>query len=169
MKNMALLGNNTLPKVNIFSFLIKSRHGKFLHPNYVTILLSDLFGIQTRSGCSCAALFGQKLLGIDLPLGLRYKEAMELGNGLMKVGYVRFNASYFFNVDDINYLLNALEFVSTYGWMFVPAYSFDKKTAICHHVNAKLDEQIVNEWLEHMGPEPKRELNEGESEEVKTS
>lgn len=66
IKNLVLLGNNNLPKVNIFSFLIRSRYGKLLHPNFVTSLLNDLFGIQTRAGCSCASMFGQKLLGIEL-------------------------------------------------------------------------------------------------------
>ncbi len=45
MENLVLLGNNLLPKVNIFSFLIRSRFGKILHPNFVTSLLNDLFGI----------------------------------------------------------------------------------------------------------------------------
>ena len=58
MKKLILLGNNNLPKVNIFSFLIRSRFGKLLHPNFVTSLLNDLFGIQTRAGCSCASMFG---------------------------------------------------------------------------------------------------------------
>jgi len=58
MENLVLLGNNLLPKVGIFSFIVKSRFGKILHPNYITSLLNDLFGIQTRAGCACAAMYG---------------------------------------------------------------------------------------------------------------
>jgi hypothetical protein len=29
-------------------------------------LLNDLFGIQSRGGCSCAGPYGHRLLGIDL-------------------------------------------------------------------------------------------------------
>lgn len=43
--NLFLLGNNKLAKVPIYSFIIKSRFGKILHPNFVTSLLNDLFGI----------------------------------------------------------------------------------------------------------------------------
>ena len=43
----------------------------------------------------------------------------------MRVGYVRFNIPYFFNDDEINYVLDALEFVAKFGWMFLPAYKFD--------------------------------------------
>jgi selenocysteine lyase/cysteine desulfurase len=45
IKNLFLLGNNNLHKVNIFSFIIRSRFGKVLHPHFVTSLLNDLFGI----------------------------------------------------------------------------------------------------------------------------
>lgn len=34
--NLFLLGNNSLPKVSIWSFVIKSKFGKILHPNFVT-------------------------------------------------------------------------------------------------------------------------------------
>jgi len=51
MKNIVLLGNNELEKVPIYSFLIRCK-GKFLHFHFVGKLLNDLFGIQTRTGCS---------------------------------------------------------------------------------------------------------------------
>lgn len=66
IENLILLGNNDLPKVSIYSFLIKSKTGKILHPNFVVCLLNDLFGIQTRAGCLCSSIFGQEILGIDL-------------------------------------------------------------------------------------------------------
>jgi hypothetical protein len=43
--NLVLLGNNNLPKVSIYTFIIKSRFGKLLHFNFITSLLNDLFGI----------------------------------------------------------------------------------------------------------------------------
>lgn len=43
--NLYLLGNNNLPKVPIFTFIIKTRYGKILHPFFVTSLLNDLFGV----------------------------------------------------------------------------------------------------------------------------
>jgi hypothetical protein len=45
MKNVHLNGNNNKPKTCIYSFLIKTKNGKYLHPSFVTILLNDLFGI----------------------------------------------------------------------------------------------------------------------------
>lgn len=58
MENLVLLGNKDLSKLPIYVFMIKCR-GKYLHYNFVSMLLNDLFGIQTRAGCACAAMFGQ--------------------------------------------------------------------------------------------------------------
>ena len=43
--NLILMGNNNLPKVPIFAFVVRTIQGKILHPNFVTQLLGDLFGI----------------------------------------------------------------------------------------------------------------------------
>jgi selenocysteine lyase/cysteine desulfurase len=45
ISNLFLLGNNSLSKVPIYSFIIKSKKGKILHFSFVTSLLNDLFGI----------------------------------------------------------------------------------------------------------------------------
>jgi len=47
----------------IFSLLLRHRD-RFLHFQFVTALLNDLFGVQSRGGCVCAGPFAQLLLGI---------------------------------------------------------------------------------------------------------
>lgn len=66
-----ILGNDaSAEKEAVFSFMIKF-HGlvfiskriiyrRFLHWNFVSMLLSDLFGIQTRSGCMCAGPYSMR-------------------------------------------------------------------------------------------------------------
>lgn len=62
--NLRLLGNVNNEKVSIFSFLVQHEEsGLFLHSNFVSSLLNDLFGIQSRSGCMCAGPYAQYLLG----------------------------------------------------------------------------------------------------------
>jgi len=123
--NLFLLGNNRLAKIPIYSFLIKSTFGKFLHPYYVAALLNDLFGIQSRAGCACAATYTWKLLGIDLVLSRRYREAFFDGQEVLKLGFTRVNFAYFLTDEDIDYVLDAIEFVCEFGWMFLPNYNFD--------------------------------------------
>ena len=58
--NLVLLGSTTVPRLPIFSFLIRNPiAGVFLHHNYVCALLNDLFGIQARGGCACAGPYAQ--------------------------------------------------------------------------------------------------------------
>ncbi|CAF4600179.1 unnamed protein product, partial [Rotaria socialis] len=50
-----VLGPSTVARLGIFSFLIYVPSiQKYLHHNFICVLLNDLFGIQVRSGCSCA-------------------------------------------------------------------------------------------------------------------
>jgi selenocysteine lyase/cysteine desulfurase len=54
-KTLFILGSTTVPRLAIFSFLIYVESvDKYLHHNFICVLLNDLFGIQVRSGCSCA-------------------------------------------------------------------------------------------------------------------
>ena len=128
--NLILMGNNSLPKVPIFAFVIRTFNGKILHPNFVTQLLGDLFGIQTRSGCSCAGMYGLKLLGVDDELADIYLGAIYKGLEIVKMGYSRLNFSYFFNDEDVDYICHALEFVSKFGWMFLANYDFEMKRGL---------------------------------------
>ena len=51
---------SSVPRLPIFSLVfVHSLTGKFLHHNFVCSLLSDLFGIQARGGCSCAGPYAQ--------------------------------------------------------------------------------------------------------------
>jgi selenocysteine lyase/cysteine desulfurase len=50
-----ILGNqDPTRRVAIISFNVKDPWGQYLHPKLITVLLNDLFGIQSRAGCSCA-------------------------------------------------------------------------------------------------------------------
>jgi hypothetical protein len=38
----------------------------------------------------------------------------------MKPGFTRFNLSYFASNEEVDYILNALEFIANDGWKFLP-------------------------------------------------
>ena len=60
LDELVLLGSRSVQRLPIFSFLIKHLDsGLYLHHNFVSSLLSDLFGIQTRGGCACAGPYAQ--------------------------------------------------------------------------------------------------------------
>lgn len=58
--NIKILGNKEAHRLPIFSMLIRhDDSGKFLHHNFVSVLLNDLYGIQARGGCACAGPYAQ--------------------------------------------------------------------------------------------------------------
>ncbi|MGH8939611.1 MAG: aminotransferase class V-fold PLP-dependent enzyme, partial [Actinomycetes bacterium] len=61
-----ILGNLDAERLSLVSFVVRREGGQYLHHNFVVALLNDLFGIQSRGGCSCAGPYGHRLLGIDL-------------------------------------------------------------------------------------------------------
>ena len=58
--NIDVLGNHDARRLSIVSFTVRHRD-RFLHHNFVVALLNDVFGIQSRGGCSCAGPYGHRL------------------------------------------------------------------------------------------------------------
>lgn len=126
--------------VSIASFNIRHRD-RILHPKFVTRLLNDLFGIQSRAGCSCAGPYGHVLLGIDTPTSDKIRHCVLNGCEGLKPGWVRINLHYTFTRDDLDYLLRAIEYVAEFGHLFLKTYAFDLHTAEWKHLDFQ-DEDI---------------------------
>jgi len=112
----------------IFSFNIGHKN-RILHPKFATKLLNDLFGIQSRAGCSCAGPYGHVLLGIDENTSSQYRDSIVGGYNGIKPGWVRINIHYTFTREDIDFLLNAISFIAQKGHLFLQKYSFNIMTA----------------------------------------
>jgi hypothetical protein len=96
-----------------------------LHPKFVTTLLNDLFGIQSRAGCSCAGPYGHRLLGIDEKTSEEYRVCVTDGYSGVKPGWCRVSMHYVMDDLEVDFLLDAVEFVARYGGLFLPLYDFD--------------------------------------------
>ncbi len=84
-----VLGNVHSERLSILSFIVKRPNGKYLHHNFVVALLSDLFGIQSRGGCSCAGPYGHRLLGIDIERSHEFEHEITQGCEGIKPGWTR--------------------------------------------------------------------------------
>ena len=84
-----ILGNLDAERLSIVSFVVRAPSGRYLHHNYVVALFNDLFGIQSRGGCSCAGPYGHQLLGIDLDRSLEFEGEITRGCEGIKPGWVR--------------------------------------------------------------------------------
>ena len=60
IKNIHILGKSSAERLPIFSLVIEHPESKrFLHHNFVSSLLNDMFGIQARGGCACAGPYAE--------------------------------------------------------------------------------------------------------------
>jgi selenocysteine lyase/cysteine desulfurase len=128
-----ILGNPSLWRLSIVSFMV--RHGGgYLHHNFVVSLLNDLFGIQSRGGCSCAGPYGHRLLGIDLDRSKAFERAILEGCEGIKPGWVRVNFNYFLDELTFSFILQAVRFVAEHGWRFLTDYHFEPGTGQWRHL-----------------------------------
>ncbi|ULY68596.1 aminotransferase class V [Chlorella virus XW01] len=88
-KDLYVLNINTENKLPIISFNIKN-----IHYNFIVVLLNDLFGIQTRGGISCCGLLADHL-------EKKYKFR----------GWVRISFSWKMTIEEVDYILDAIEYV----------------------------------------------------------
>ncbi len=130
--NIRILGNQEAPRLSIVSFIVCHGEG-FLHHNFVVALLNDLFGIQTRGGCSCAGPYGHRLLGIDLTTSREFEREILRGSEGIKPGWVRVNFNYFISEKVFDFLLRAVHLVADEGWKLLPRYRFDPNSGEWRH------------------------------------
>eukprot|EP01062_Namystynia_karyoxenos_P065313 TRINITY_DN587_c1_g1_i1.p1 TRINITY_DN587_c1_g1~~TRINITY_DN587_c1_g1_i1.p1 ORF type:complete len:1318 (+),score=331.74 TRINITY_DN587_c1_g1_i1:78-4031(+) len=122
-----VLGPVDCPRVCIVSFLISTRTGKYLHHNFVVAVLNDVFGVQSRGGCSCAGPYGHRLLSVNMArTGRIHEEYKKYGEGI-KPGWPRINLNFFISAAERNYILSAVRLVALHGWKLLPAYNFNIK------------------------------------------
>lgn len=131
--NLTLLNptanNNRLP---IFIFTIDQ-----LHYNLIVVLLSDLFGVQTRGGISCCSLLAQQILKIDKNQERKICDQIINDRGVPdNYGWVRFTLHYSMPDCIVKYILKTIRFVAKYGILFKNLYQYYPKKnnwAYCPH------------------------------------
>jgi selenocysteine lyase/cysteine desulfurase len=129
---IGILGNPALPRLSIVSFTVR-HEGRYLHHNFVVAVLNDLFGIQSRGGCSCAGPYGHRLLGIDIETSHAFEREISRGCEGIKPGWVRVNFNYFIGASVFDYIVRAVAMVARDGWRLLPWYRFEPATGMWRH------------------------------------
>ena len=168
--NLIILGPTSgTPRLPIFSFLIVAPvavgHGLYLHYNFVTRLLNDIFGIQARGGCACAGPYAQDLLGMsnmDPTTQESYSDLFETcllnKNELLRPGFTRISFPWMLREDEVNYIVSALQSISNQGWKMLPHYKYDHSTGEWSH-KSRLNKFPNRIWISrafntHMNRKP---------------
>ncbi|MFV0307582.1 MAG: aminotransferase class V-fold PLP-dependent enzyme [Desertimonas sp.] len=134
---LELLGPTAGHRLPILSFRIRSPRGGHLHHNLVVAMLDDLFGIQSRGGCSCAGPYGHELLGIDRATSRALRQAVATGraDGL-KMGWTRVALSYLLSDAEADFVARAIGLIADDGWKLITDYRFDPATGCWTHRRA---------------------------------
>jgi len=130
--NIELLGNLEAERLSIVSFVVRDGP-RYLHHNFVVAVLNDLFGIQSRGGCSCAGPYGHRLLGIDIDRSHEFEREIARGCEGIKPGWVRVNFNYFISEAVFQYLLDAVQLVADQGRKLLGDYRFDPARGLWRH------------------------------------
>lgn len=105
------------PRLPILSFNVAG-----LHHDLASALLDQLFGVQNRAGCACAGPYGHRLLGVDAARSQAYRRAIAAGVLALKPGWVRLSLPWWATEEEVDFLLEAVEFLADHGDAFVPLY-----------------------------------------------
>jgi hypothetical protein len=127
------LGNHHAERLSILSFVVKRPGGRYLHHNFVVSVLNDLFGIQSRGGCSCAGPYGHRLLGIDIERSHQFADEIHHGCEGIKPGWTRISFNYFISETVFRYIVAAVDLVAEHGWKLLPEYRFDPANGLWRH------------------------------------
>ncbi len=130
--NIHVLGSHEADRLSIVSFVIR-HDDQYLHHNFVVALLNDVFGIQSRGGCSCAGPYGHRLLGIDLDRSHEFQREINRGCEGIKPGWVRVNFNYFIDEATFEYIVAAVNLIASEGVHLLPSYRFEPDTGLWHH------------------------------------
>jgi len=135
--SIEILGNpDPAQRVGIISFNIKNATGTYLHHKFVTALLNDLFGIQSRAGCSCAGPYGHRLLDIDHDTSERFRDVVQEGYCGMKPGWCRVGLHWVMDDAEADYVIDAVLFIASYGHLFLSVYDFDLCSGTWTHTHS---------------------------------
>lgn len=135
MENVHVLAENIKDRLSIFSFCIKNAHY-----NLIVKILDERYGIQVRGGCSCAGTYGHYLLGIDKETSRKIKNEIDLGDSTNRPGWVRLSIHPIMTDKEIDYMLDAIEEVSSNIDEFKKDYVYNCRTNEFTNINPNFKE-----------------------------
>jgi selenocysteine lyase/cysteine desulfurase len=127
-----ILGDVRPDRLAIVSFGLRHPRG-YLHANFVAAVLSDLFGIQARSGCFCAGPYLHRICTIDKAWSDRMAGEVARGMEGAKLAFTRVTFSYYMTGTTVQYILRAVHLLADHGWKLLPLYRFDPRSGLWRH------------------------------------
>ena len=138
-----ILANEHKDRLGVFSFYIEN-----LHFNVGVKLLNDLFGIQTRGGCSCAGTYGHFLLNVDREFSHSITCEISEGNNVKKPGWIRMSIHPTMTNEEVHFICDSILYLADNFQKYLSDYSIDlTKGKIKHKSNPHAIEDMVAGWF----------------------
>ncbi|MDT0684349.1 aminotransferase class V-fold PLP-dependent enzyme [Roseicyclus sp. F158] len=129
LPGLHLMGQEaSVPALPIFSFQIFDGEAQ-VHPQLVTRMLSDHFGVQARGGCACAGPYAHRLLRIDQAASEVLEGRLSRGEELAKPGWTRLSLHWAHREEEVDAILAAVRNVVLNARELAGGYSADPATA----------------------------------------
>uniref|UniRef100_A0A7S4RBV9 Aminotransferase class V domain-containing protein n=1 Tax=Alexandrium monilatum TaxID=311494 RepID=A0A7S4RBV9_9DINO len=134
------------------SFLVRYMEGGlYLHHSFVSCLLNDLFGVQSRAGCACAGPHAQHLLGIDAAMAADFDRALaQDACEIVRPGFSRVSVHFVDSDEHAEVVRTAICWVAEHGWKLLPHYTFDVVTGEWSHRHDA--RRSARDWLSEWRP-----------------
>ena len=133
---LRILGGSEPERLAIVSFGVRHPRG-WLHGDFVVAVLSDLFGIQARSGCFCAGPYIHRLHPIDETWSAAMDEQARQGYAGATLGLSRVSFGYYISEAVFGYIVDAVHLLAEHAWKLLPLYRFDPRTGRWRHAHAR--------------------------------
>jgi selenocysteine lyase/cysteine desulfurase len=140
--NLRILGNPALDRLAIVSFGVRHPRG-LLHANFVVAVLSDLFGIQARSGCFCAGPYLHRLHPIDEVWSAAMHAQTREGHLGAKLAFARVSFDHHLSPAVFDYIVEALHLLAADGWRLLPLYRFEPGSGRWDHAEGRPRTAVV--------------------------
>ena len=140
---MVILAGHIKDRLGAVSFYIEG-----IHYNLVVQLLNDLFGIQTRGGCSCAGTYGHYLLHLDPEASSLMSHQVDSGDFSSRPGWIRLSVHPTLTDREVIEICDAIEHVATHAQHYTSQYHCPKGSNIFIYANRETGTQaLIDSWF----------------------
>jgi selenocysteine lyase/cysteine desulfurase len=141
--NLHILADNIEHRLAIMSFYIDN-----IHYNLIVKLLNDMFGVQTRGGCSCAGTYGHYLLHVNIDTSNKITSEIESGCLLDKPGWVRASFHPTTTDEEVRYVCDSIKYIVENIEDLAKEYIHDPMTNEFNHKSfVDSDEENIKKWF----------------------
>ncbi len=137
-----ILADHQRNRLGIISFYLQG-----IHYNLVVKLLNDLYGIQTRGGCSCAGTYGHYLLEVSYEKSKEITSLIASGNLSAKPGWIRMSIHPTLTDEELHYFGKAIQDIALHYHKYEKDYVYDPKTNEFFHKNEKDLNTKIGDWF----------------------